>query len=322
MHDNHGRNINYLRLSITDRCNLRCCYCMPATGIVQKTCGGILRYEQFLQIVAAAVDLGIRKVRVTGGEPLVRRGVIDFLSRLSTMPGIEEVTLTTNGLLLAKQAQALKAAGVKRLNVSIDSLQSGTYAQITRGGSLEKVLDGLNVAQAVGLKLKLNMVVMDGINDREVVPFAALSIDKPWSVRFIEYMPTIREKQWQKQLVSGADILRELRHNFTLQSISSDRYCGPAKPYRIEGAKGTVGIISPMSDHFCGSCNRIRVTSTGLAKSCLLAGGSHDLKPYLQQSTGDLRNALQQVIGDKPLQHKYRQEHGGSATFSMASIGG
>lgn len=322
MQDNHGRNINYLRLSITDRCNLRCRYCMPADGVVQKSCGEILRYEQFLQIVEAAVKLGIRKVRVTGGEPLVRKGVIDFLRRLSSMPGIEEVALTTNGLLLAEQAQNLRDAGVKRLNVSIDSLRPETYARITRGGSLEQVLAGLDAAEAAGLKLKLNMVVMNGINDQEVVPFAALSLDKPWSVRFIEYMPTIREKQWQNQLVSGADILCELQRHYSLKSISSGRYCGPAKPYRIEGAKGTVGIITPISEHFCGSCNRIRVTSTGQAKSCLLAGGSLDLKSYLQQSEAGLLKALQQVIGDKPAQHRYRLELEKDVPFSMSSIGG
>ena len=322
MQDSHGRNINYLRLSITDRCNLRCRYCMPAAGVPQKKCDEILRYEDFLRIVSAAVDLGIHKVRITGGEPLVRKGVLGFLQNLSNLPGVEEVALTTNGLLLTEQAQALRDTGVKRLNVSLDSLKPEIFAAITRGGTLQKVLDGLKVAEQAGLKLKLNMVVMRGINDQEIVPFAALSMNKPWSVRLIEYMPTIREQGWQQQLVSGADILKRLQQHFSLQSVSSGIYCGPAKPYRIDGAKGTVGIITPMSEHFCGSCNRIRVTSTGLAKSCLLSNNTLDLKPYLQESSADLRDALQHVIGGKPSHHQFSREQHETAAFSMASIGG
>lgn len=322
MQDSHGRNINYLRLSITDRCNLRCRYCMPATGVPQKKCHEILRYEDFLHIVRAAADLGIHKVRVTGGEPLVRKGVLGFLQRLSDLPGIEEVALTTNGLLLTEQAQALRDTGVKRLNVSLDSLKPEIFAAITRGGSLQKVLDGLEAAELSGLKLKLNMVVMRGINDSEIAPFAALSLNKPWSIRFIEYMPTIRAQGWQQQLVSGADILKRLQQHFSLQSFSNGISCGPAKSYRIDGAKGTVGIIAPMTDHFCGSCNRIRVTSTGLIKSCLFSNDSLNLKPYLRQSSADLRDALQHVIGGKPSHHQFSQNQNETVGFSMASIGG
>lgn len=322
MKDQHGREINYIRLSITDRCNLRCQYCMPANGIDLKNCEQILRYEDFLRIVTAASELGIHKVRITGGEPLVRKGVIGFLEKLSVIPGIEEVALTTNGILLAGQAQALKNAGVQRLNISLDSLVPKTFTEMTRGGSLDAVLAGIRAAESVGMKIKLNMVVMRGINDQEVLSFAALSINNPWSVRFIEYMPTIREAGWRNRIISGADILAQLQHKYPLESISSGRYCGPAKPYRIGGAKGTVGIITPMSDHFCSSCNRIRVTSTGLAKSCLLSDGAIDLKPYLDLPQSELQGVLQQVIKNKPSRHYLSCEQNITKPFSMSSIGG
>jgi len=173
------------------------------------------------------------------------------------------------------------------------------------------------------MKIKLNMVVMRGVNDQEIVPFAALSQQKPWSVRYIEYMPVIREKGWQQKIVTGSEILQRLQEVFTLEEISRTLYCGPAKPYRIKNALGTVGIITPMSDHFCGSCNRIRVTSTGFAKSCLLSEGGIDLKSALQQSDPEaLQNALQQVISDKPSEHHLNSDPEGSTPFSMSKIGG
>ena len=322
MRDSHGRRINYLRLSITDRCNLRCIYCMPAMGVPHIDCKEVLRYEDFLRIVSTATELGIRKVRITGGEPLVRKGIIKFLSQLSAIPGVEEIALTTNGLLLADKAQLLKEAGVQRLNVSLDSLQPKTFAEITRGGSLSSMLAGLDAAEAAGLGIKLNMVVMRGINDQEVLSFAALSLNKPWSVRFIEYMPTLRENGWQNRIVSGAEILAQLRQHYPLQAIPVERYCGPTKPYRIEGAMGTIGIITPISDHFCSSCNRIRVTATGLAKSCLLSNSAKDLKPYLWRSTGELYSVLQQVINNKPRRHHLGCKQPITTPFSMASIGG
>lgn len=323
MHDTLGRTINYLRLSVTDRCNMRCHYCMPAEGIDQLGHKDILSFEEFLRIVTAASSLGIRKVRITGGEPLVRKGVIGLISDISQVPGIDEVTLTTNGLLLNGQVQALWDAGIRRLNVSLDSLQPETFAEITRGGDLAKVLRGLDEAESAGMKIKLNMVVMRGVNDREIIPFAALSQQKPWSVRFIEYMPVIREQQWQEKVFTGRDILDRLQEQFDLQEISNTPLCGPAKPYRITDAPGSIGIITPMSDHFCGSCNRIRVTSTGFAKSCLLSEGTVDLKPDLQQPGLEaLQTTLQQVISGKPSEHQLNTDPDGSTPFSMSKIGG
>jgi cyclic pyranopterin phosphate synthase len=319
MHDKLGRTINYLRLSITDRCNLRCCYCMPATGVPACEHGDILRYEELLHIAEAAVGLGIEKVRITGGEPLIRKGVLDFLKQLGSLPGLTEMTLTTNGLLLEETAEQLKAVGVNRLNVSLDSLDSQAYAQITRGGDLKQVLAGLYAAEQAGLRLKLNMVVMRGINDHEVEAFAALSQKHPWSVRFIEYMPTIREAAWKNRVISGGEILERLQQTFALSSISTSRLCGPAKPYRIDGAIGTVGIITPMSEHFCGNCNRIRVTAQGLAKSCLLSDQALDLRPALAQGPQSVREALVEVIRGKNQQHHFEDEE---RSFQMSGIGG
>lgn len=322
MEDPHGRTISYLRLSITDRCNLRCRYCMPASGIDQKPCEEILRYEDLLSIVRAATQLGIRKVRITGGEPLVRKGVIPFLTQLSALPDIEEIAVTTNGIMLPQMATALKAAGVERLNVSLDSLQAPRYAEITRGGSLAEVLKGLDIAEKAGLKIKLNMVVMRDINDSEIFDFAELSLSHDWSVRYIEYMPTIREAGWRGRLVSGAEILAQLGQRYHLDPVSTGRYCGPAKPYRISGARGSIGIITPMSDHFCGSCNRIRVTSTGLVKSCLFSDQSTDLKPSLLKGEAELINTLKQVISHKPIRHLMDSEATMASPFTMAKIGG
>ena len=323
MKDSFGRNINYLRLSITDRCNLRCRYCMPAAGIDQRQHEDILRYDEMLRIVAAATTLGIRKVRITGGEPLVRKGVVGFLQQLATLDGIDEIALTTNGVLLADYARALSDAGVNRLNISLDSLNPHTFNEITRGGELKRVLAGIDKAEQSGMKIKLNMVAMRGVNDHELLDFAALSQHHPWSVRFIEYMPTIREQQWQQRIISGADILVLLNKHYQLEPLTSDHFCGPARPYRIAGAAGTIGIITPMSEHFCGSCNRIRVTSTGQAKSCLMSNENIDLRPSLgvRQQT-ELIDALKKVICGKPEYHRLGSDPDSTTPFSMASIGG
>jgi len=292
---------------------------MPSTGVPACEHVDILRYEELLCIAEAATSLGIEKVRITGGEPLVRKGLLDFLKQLGAISGLTEMTLTTNGLLLDETAADLKAVGVNRLNVSLDSLNPQVYKKITRGGNLSKVLSGLWAAEQAGLRLKLNMVVMRGINDHEVEDFAALSLKNPWSVRFIEYMPTIRETAWQYRVIPGREILERLHQSFVLSSISSSRLCGPAKPYRIEGAIATVGIITPMSEHFCGDCNRIRVTAQGLAKSCLLSDQALDLGPALTQGVEAVRTALTEVISGKKLQHHFMDEE---RSFQMSSVGG
>jgi cyclic pyranopterin phosphate synthase len=322
MIDSHGRQINYLRISVTDRCNLRCTYCMPEDGIEQIQCADILSYEDFLNIVNVATRLGIKKVRITGGEPLVRKGIMGFLAELTAVEGIEEVTLTTNGILLSRYARELKEIGIKRLNISIDSLIPEVYTQITRRGRLSDVLDGIAAADNAGLKIKLNIVAMRGINDNEIKDLAAMSLHNPWSVRFIEYMPTNRDdKNWRNLLIPGKEILARVEEKYQLKPISTGNYCGPAKPYQIEGARGTIGIITPMSEHFCSTCNRIRVTANGLVKSCLFSERAYDLKPYLQ-SEDNLYEVLHDVIKNKPPRHHMNSENTMPAPFSMARIGG
>ena len=314
-----ARKINYLRLSITERCNLRCRYCMPSTAPPARDAEDRLSYAELLHIVDAAVALGVRKVRVTGGEPLVREGALDFIRQVAQVPRIEEVALTTNGVLLDRYADALKEAGIRTLNISLDSLDQKIFREMTRTGNLATVLRGIKSADDVGLKIKLNMVVMRGVNDHEVLRFAELGLTRPWAIRFIEYMPTIRKKSWRSQLVSGTEVLDIIQQKYSLEPLTGTRYCGPARQYRIAGAVGTIGIISPMSDHFCGSCNRIRVTADGLAKSCLLNAQATDLKPYLSQPVGELTEILSQVIANKPERHRFLED---DASFNMSSIGG
>jgi len=323
MQDSFARRIDYLRLSITERCNLRCLYCMPAEGIPLRRCGEMLSYEQLLRIADAASLLGIRKVRVTGGEPLVRKGVLGFLRQLCALPGLKEVTLTSNGVLLEENAYALASAGIKRINLSLDTCDPQAFSSITRGGDLNRVLAGIAAAEAAGLRLKLNMVVMRGINDHELEAFAAMSIDKPWSVRFIEYMPTDHDPNWRLRCVSGSEILTRLSTKFRIEELPREQLCGPARPYRIHGARGTLGVITPMSDHFCSSCNRVRVTADGHARSCLLADHAFDLRPALASDDPNaLSGVLRRVVLAKGERHHLGEAWHTPQPFAMNRIGG
>jgi cyclic pyranopterin phosphate synthase len=321
--DAHGRKINYLRLSVTDRCNLRCTYCMPAQGVAKVTCCEVLRYEDLLKLAAAAVRIGIEKIRVTGGEPLVRKGLPAFLSQLAGLPGLRELVLTTNGVLLAEQAAALKAAGVQRLNISLDSLRPETFAQITRGGDLARVLAGIAAAEAEGFPIKINMVVMRGVNDDEVADFAALTLDKPITVRFIEYMPAARVEDYRSLLVPGNDILAALSRRFSLFTMESSELCGPSRNYRISGGVGSIGLITPLTGHFCANCNRLRVTATGMVRSCLFGRDAVDLKPLLADTAaGALEQALRRLAEEKPAGHRLDEPTLTPTPFAMAAIGG
>lgn len=321
--DLQGRRINYLRLSVTDRCNLRCRYCMPAEGVPWLSPGEILRFEELERIAHQAVALGLDKIRVTGGEPLVRKGVIAFLERLVAMPGLRSLVLTTNGLLLAQMAGELRRAGVERLNVSLDSLRPETFSRITRGGDLQQVLDGIAAAEAAGFPpVKINTVVMRGVNDDEIPDFAELTLREAYTVRFIEYMPTLNDAEWHSSWVAGRDILQRLEQRYRLQPLPTAEPSGPARYFRIAGAAGKIGIITPISNHFCDRCNRIRVTASGLAKGCLFARGGIDLKPYLRQGDEALREALRQIATHKPAWHNLFRPQTQYAPFSMAGIGG
>jgi cyclic pyranopterin phosphate synthase len=321
--DSHGRTINYLRLSVTDRCNLRCSYCMPEDGIGKVAHSDILSYEELYEIARVAVSIGIDKIRITGGEPLVRKGIIPFLQQLADIPGLGQLVLTTNGVLLEEMAADLRAAGVQRLNISLDSLHPDTFRRISRCGDLARVLAGIEAAKVCGFPIKLNMVVMRGINDHEILDFAGMAADSAITVRFIEYMPAIREHDWQKLVVPGEEILSRLAQQFTLIPLEQAEMAGPARNFRILGASGTLGVITPVSHHFCSDCNRIRVTSSGLARGCLFAESQVDLRTFLRSgSTLQLAQALGAIVYSKPVSHQMSQVECHHQAFSMASIGG
>lgn len=322
--DTIGRKINYLRMSVTDRCNLRCSYCMPAQGVKKRAQCDMLSYEQLYRIAKASVAIGVEKIRITGGEPLVRKGIIDFLASVKQIPGLKKLVLTTNGVFLEEMAGDLRRAGVESINISLDSLRPEVFANITRGGDLSRVLAGIAAAEKTGFKhLKINMVVMRGVNDDELFDFAALTVNKPINVRFIEYMPTLKEKNWQAQMVSGDELLARLSSRYNLHKVTYEALDGPAVNYQIQGAAGKLGFITPISSHFCQDCNRIRVTSSGAVKSCLFDDGKMNLKPYLEN--GDdlaLQEVLRRVAQMKPDRHALLSGEADSHLYNMSQIGG
>lgn len=322
--DTYGRRINYLRLSVTDRCNLRCCYCMPAAGVAKLQHGELLSYEELCRVASAAVASGISKIRVTGGEPLVRKGLVPFLERLSGIDGLKELVLTSNGMLLEELALPLRRAGVARLNISLDSLEPENFATITRGGDLARVLAGMDAAEQAGFPpVKINMVVMRGVNDHELLRFAQLSIDKPYTVRFIEYMPTLRDQGWNAQCMPGSEILRRIAERYPLLPLVGTEMAGPARNFKIEGAAGALGIITPISGHFCDSCNRIRVTAAGMVRGCLFSDQGVDLKPLLAGcDDAPLRRTLRRIVTEKPGRHHLAEEGAQQGRLNMSRIGG
>jgi cyclic pyranopterin phosphate synthase len=321
--DQHGRKISYLRLSVTDRCNLRCTYCMPPGGVELIPRSEVLSFEELLRVAAAAVTTGIEKIRVTGGEPLVRKGLSPFLAQLSRLPGLRELVLTSNGILLAEQAAALKAAGVQRLNISLDSLCPATFAAITRGGDLAQVWAGIAVAEELGLPVKVNMVVMRGVNDQELLDFAALTLKRKIAIRFIEQMPTVLGAPDAEGIVSGSEILARLGQAFELQALTRGERCGPAQTFRIAGAVGSLGLITPISGHFCGDCNRLRISAAGVARSCLFGNECVDLKPALANSENTLlERTLRELVAHKPARHQLQRVEETPTDFAMAKIGG
>lgn len=322
--DSLGRSINYLRLSVTDRCNMRCFYCMPKEGVLRKGHAAILRYEELQLIAETAVGLGIEKIRITGGEPLVRAGIVGFLSRLTAIPGLRHLALTTNGLLLSKMADDLFRAGVQRLNVSLDSLRSQTFADITRGGDLKTVLAGLKAAEQAGFPPpKINVVIMRGVNDDEILDFAEMTLSHGNSVRFIEYMPAVKEDGWQRYCISGNEILERISARHSLEAVDKGSFAGPSRDFRIPGARGSIGIITAVSGHFCAECNRIRVTSTGRAKGCLFSDETIDLLPCLRPPNPEkLAQVLRTIVADKPERHNISHDGYTHRNFTMSQIGG
>lgn len=315
MNDMLGRKISYLRLSVTDLCDLRCIYCMPEHGVPKRAHSEICSPEELCDMAAAAVSLGVRKVRITGGEPLVRRGVVSLCQMLRALPGLEELCLTTNGVRLPELAAPLREAGVDRLNISLDTLRPERYRSITRIGELSSVLRGLDAAEAAGFShTKLNCVLMGGVNDDEIEDFVRLTQARPLSVRFIELMPMGACAKWEKArfLPAGAVLDRVPE----LVPAGTD---GVSRLYRIPGAAGTVGLIEPMSHAFCAECSRIRITADGKLKPCLHA----DTEIALRGLHGEaLLDALRQGIARKPERHALTRDGQSHAGRCMSEIGG
>jgi cyclic pyranopterin phosphate synthase len=293
--DTHQRSINYLRISITDRCNLRCIYCNPEAKARKLQHREILRYEELLRIIRIGVSLGITKVRVTGGEPLVRKGCCDFLKQISSIEGIQDLALTTNGVLLKEHIDSIIDAGVKRLNISLDTLDRRKYARITGMDAFDQVWDGIVAAHQKGLSpIKLNMVVLAGINDEELIDFARLSMEFPFHVRFIEYMPIGNPVDLSASPILLPAIKSRIETIGDLIPVPKGPHDGPANRFRFSQARGEIGFISPVSRHFCAACNRLRITADGHILSCLLSNITEDIKTPIR--AGHLDDVLAQVF--------------------------
>ena len=314
MLDGCGRTIDYLRLSVTDLCNYRCRYCMPPEGVAKRDHGDILSLEELADIARAAVRLGVKKIRLTGGEPLVRRGIVELCRQLRTIPGLQELCLTTNGSLLPQLAAPLREAGLDRLNISLDTLRPDRFAEMTRLGHLSDALAGIEAAEAAGFHdLKLDTVLIGGFNDDEIDDFINLTREHPWEVRFIELMPMGPCAEWDKaRFLSGDTVLQKVP---ALQQIES---CGVARRYRLPGAMGTVGLISPVNHDFCAQCRRIRVTADGKLKGCL---HSAEELPLRGLHGKELEDAIRQGILQKPERH-HLTERRSDTPRNMNQIGG
>jgi len=302
--DSFQRPIDYLRISVTDRCNLRCIYCMPAEGVGLMSHKDILTYEEIQAIVQAAAELGINKVRLTGGEPLARSGLSKLIQMLVQIDAIDDISLTTNGTLLGRYAAELKSAGLRRVNVSLDTLKPEKFEFITHRDMFSDVLEGIDVARSVGLNpVKINTVVMSGINDDELLDFAAKTINEEWHVRFIEFMPFVDKSV--PQFVPVSDMRNRLELLGELEPCLSSAGNGPAKYFRFPQSRGTIGFITPVSEHFCFQCNRLRLTADGKLRPCLLAEDEIDLKQPLRSgiSLAGLKQLIEEAVARKPLQH-------------------
>jgi len=336
--DFFNRPINYLRISVTDRCNLRCVYCMPPEGITLLPYGDILSYEEICLVARAASELGISKVRLTGGEPLVRAHLSGLIGMLAGIEGIDDLSLTTNGVLLGRYARELKAAGLKRVNVSLDSLHPERFERITRMGKLENSLQGIEAARAAGLHpVKINMVAMRGVNDDEITDFARLTREKGWHVRFIEFMPigevtsqesregglqTPDSRLQTEEFIPISEIMERIESLGILEphSLAGN---GPARYFRLPKAEGTIGFISPVSEHFCFKCNRLRLTAEGKLRPCLLSDEEIDIREPLRRgaSVDELKRLIEQATQAKPRGHKL-QLGTTARNKAMCQIGG
>ena len=322
MLDTFGRNIDYLRISVTEACNFRCIYCAP-NGHVQPAASP-LGVDEIRRVVRAGVALGITKIRLTGGEPLVRRDIVEIVRAVATIDGVQDLALTTNGFLLARLARELAGAGLRRVNLSLDTLRRDRFAKITGVDAFDAVWAGILQAEEVGLApLKINIVAMRGENDDEFIDFARLTLDHPWHVRFIELMPvgtsSAASEFFEKHFIAASDIRARLPE----LSQASVHGNGPARTFRLPNAPGTVGFITPASDHFCNACNRIRVTARGALCACLFGERGTDVRGALCEGVSEtaLQKLLMRAIGEKPEKHPLGEEFSIDAG-AMSEIGG
>jgi cyclic pyranopterin phosphate synthase len=324
--DAFRRPVTYLRISVTDRCNLRCVYCMPESGLPWIPKAEILTFEEIARIVEAAAASGVRGVRLTGGEPLVRRDLAQLVRALAAIPGIDDISLSTNGLLLAEQAEELAAAGLRRVNVSLDTLREDRFFAIARRPGLERVLAGIDAALAAGLApLKLNCVVMRGRNDDELAAFAELTRRRPLHVRFIEVMPVEDNLALQRDAyLSAGEIVARLEALGPLAPVAGPGGNGPARYFAFPGALGTAGVISPLSHDYCERCNRVRLTADGRLRLCLFGDYEIDLREPLR--AGASREAIAELFRGgmliKPERHHLRLGEQSSRMRAFSEIGG
>ena len=320
--DSFGRSINYLRISVTDRCNLRCIYCMPPEGVPQMFHNEILSYEEIQTVVQAAAELGINRIRLTGGEPLVRADLPELIKMLSQIEGIQELALTTNGTVLKKYALELKQAGLSRVNVSLDTLKPDKFRYITRLGELKSVLEGIEAANEAGFDpVKINTVVMRGINDDEILDFAKMTYKDGWHVRFIELMPF----KGVAEFVPSIELRQHISLLGKLEPCASITSNGPAMYYRLSGAKGAIGFISPLTEtSFCSRCNRMRLTSDGKLRPCLLGEDEIDLRMPLRNNVSmeELKRLILKAVASKPGHHYLEGGNIRLVKRKMSQIGG
>lgn len=322
--DKYGRVYNYLRISVTDRCNFRCKYCIPTYHFEFLHHNDILSYEDILFALNIFCEIGIKKVRITGGEPLVRKGITNLIGEIRKNIKIEEITLTTNGALLSKFSKDLKKAGINRINVSIDSLKPERYHSITGGFDLKNVINGIKAAQNEGiLPLKVNTVLIRGFNEDEIIDFCHFAADNNINVRFIEFMPIGNSSNWSKDsVVSGREILDIISETFTLTKLEKHKYEGPSLNYRLSnGAK--IGIITPVSNHFCGSCDKLRLTADGKLRPCLLSDNEIDLTEAIKKRDADrLLNLIKESLKIKDWTHHVADNESMRFNRTMSHIGG
>ena len=326
MIDQFGRRVEYVRVSVTDKCNLRCVYCMPLDGLDWLKRESLLSYEEIASVLRTLAGMGLEKVRITGGEPLVRKDLPRLVEMVAAIPGIVDISLSTNAVLLGDQAQALRDAGISRVNVSLDSLQEDRVDAIARRpGSFGRIMEGLDAAEAVGFDpIKINVVLIGGQNDDEIEDFALITRDRPWHIRFIELMPTGSNLDLSADnFVSCQEALARIRRMGSIEPVDGPAGNGPATYFRFPGAAGTVGVITPMSHNYCDRCNRMRLTADGQLRPCLFGSIQTNLRDPLRAGE-DLVPLIEETLRIKPERHYLIQgsDEGSGGLVALSQTGG